>query len=99
MKTIKVILALSAFWMLGGCVAVPVGSGYYPGPQSYSQPAPAGPPDYPAAQGYAQPPAPAYYGPSVYYGPPVGYYGPPAYYGPSFGIGIYGGRGGYRRWR
>jgi hypothetical protein len=90
MKTIKITLALSALWMLGGCIAVPVGPGYYPGPQSYSQPAPAGPGYYPEAQGYVQP-APAYYGPPAY--------GPPAYYGPSFGIGIYGGRGGFRRWR
>jgi len=76
MKTIKVILALSAVWMLGGCIAVPVGPGYY------SQPAQFGPPDYPTQS----------YGPPIYYGPPATYYGPPAYYGPSFGIGIYGGR-------
>ena len=40
MKTIKVILALSALWMLGGCIAVPVGPGYYPGSPGYGQAAP-----------------------------------------------------------
>jgi hypothetical protein len=68
MKSIKAVLVLSAVGMLGGCVAVPVGPGYYGGPGYYA-------------------PAPAYY------------YGPPVYYGPSLGIGIYGGRGGYRGWR
>jgi hypothetical protein len=65
MKSIKAALVLSAVGMLGGCIAVPVGPGYYGGPGGYYTPAPA-------------------------------YYGPPVYYGPSFGIGIYGGRGGYR---
>jgi hypothetical protein len=63
MKSIRVVLVLSALGMLGGCVAVPVGPGYYGGP--------------------------GYYTPAPYYGPSV-------YYGPSIGIGIYGGRGGYR---
>jgi hypothetical protein len=71
MSSIKAVLVLSAVGMLGGCVAVPVGPGYYGGLGYYA-------------------PAPAYY---------YGHYGPPVYYGPSLGIGIYGGRGGYRGWR
>ena len=61
MKTLKVILALSVPWMLGGCVAVPVGPDYYSGPSSY----------------YYYEPAPVYYGPPAYYGPSVrfGIYG------------------------
>ena len=41
MKTIRAILALSTLWMLGGCIAVPVGPGYYPPSPGYYQPAPA----------------------------------------------------------
>lgn len=40
MKTIKTTLIVSALAMMGGCAAVPVDSGYYPGPQAYYAPAP-----------------------------------------------------------
>ena len=56
MKLIRVTYVVSALAMLtvlGGCVAVPVGPGYYGGPPGYYAPAPA----------YYAPPA--YYGPSI----------------------------------
>ena len=62
MKTIKVLSIVSALAALGGCIAVPVGPGYYGGAPGYYAPAPA--------------PAPAYYGPSFgfgYYGGRGGY--------------------------
>jgi hypothetical protein len=59
MKTIKAILALSTLWVLGGCIAIPVGPGYYPGQPSYYQPA------------HSYYGAPAYYGPSF----GMGFYG------------------------
>ena len=40
MKTLKTTLIVSALAMLGGCVAVPAGPGYYAGPQAYYAPAP-----------------------------------------------------------
>ena len=56
MKTIKTTLIVSALAMMGGCVAVPVGQGYYPGPQAYYAPAPV----------YIAPPV--IYGPSFGFG-------------------------------
>ena len=45
----------------------------------------------------AVPVSPGYYGGSPGYSAPApAYYAPSAYYGPSIGIGIYGGRRGYR---
>jgi hypothetical protein len=48
MKTTYVTLALSTLCILSGCIAIPVGPGYYPEQQGYYQPAPAyyGPPVY-----------------------------------------------------
>ena len=83
MKSLKAVFVLSSVSMLGGCIVVPAGPGYYPGTPGYDQP---------AVQGYYQP------APQRYYPPAPAYSGPPAYYGPSLGIGIYGGRG-YRGWR
>ena len=51
MRIIRVSLIVSALAILAGCVAVPVGPGYYDGPRSYYAP------------GYYAPPA--YYAPSV----------------------------------
>ena len=73
MKLIRVTLVVSALAVLGGCIAVPVGPGYYggyPGPVYYSEPAynvraapsRAGaaypPPPPPALAGAAYPPPP-----------------------------------------
>jgi hypothetical protein len=63
MKLIRTAVVVSALVGLGGCVAVPVGPGYYGG---YEAPAPA----------YYAPPV--YYGPSIgigIYGGGRGYYG------------------------
>lgn len=54
MKTIKVLMIVSALAALGGCIAVPVEPGYYGGAPGYYAPAPA----------YYAPP-PVYYGPSI----------------------------------
>ncbi len=53
MKLIKLTIGLAALAVLSGCVAVPVGPGYYGGAPGYYAPAP----------GYYAPPA--YYGPSI----------------------------------
>lgn len=53
MKLVRVTFVLSALAVLSGCVAVPVGPGYYGGSPGYYEPAPA----------YYAPPA--YYGPSI----------------------------------
>jgi hypothetical protein len=60
MNLVRVTCVASALAVLGGCVAVPVGPGYYGGSSGYYE-APA--------------PAPAYYAPPAYYGSPA-YYGP-----------------------
>lgn len=60
--TLKALIAVSGLAALSGCVAVPVGGGYY-------EPAP------------------------VVYAPAPAIYGPPVYYGPSVRFGIYGGYG------
>jgi hypothetical protein len=60
MKIIKVSLVVFALAALGGCIAVPVGPGYYGGGNGY----------------YAPAPPPVYYGPSFgfgYYGGRGGY--------------------------
>ncbi|OGA50729.1 MAG: hypothetical protein A3F74_10860 [Betaproteobacteria bacterium RIFCSPLOWO2_12_FULL_62_58] len=85
MKILKAALAIVSFVLLPGCIAIPVGPGYYAGGPGYYASTPG---DYT--------PAPAYYGPPVYYGPSIGigvYGGRPSY-------GYYGrGRGYYgRRW-
>jgi hypothetical protein len=59
MKSIKTVLVLSAVAMLGGCIAVPVGPGYYGGAGYYDGP-----------RYYA--PAPVYYGPPVSLGIGIG---------------------------
>ncbi len=56
---IRVAIFVSALALLGGCVAVPVNSGYY-----------AESPGYYAPGYYA--PAPLYYAPPMFYGPSVG---------------------------
>jgi len=57
MNLVRVTCVVSALAVLGGCVAVPVGPGYYGGSSGY----------------YETPaPAPAYYAPPAYYGPSIG---------------------------
>ena len=80
-KRIKIALLGSALAMLSGCIAVPVGPGYYSGYQASPSP----PPDYSDPGG-----APYYYGAPYY---PYYY---PYYYGPAVGVGVYG-RFRYRR--
>ena len=53
MKLIKATVIVSVLAGLGGCIAVPVGPGYYSEAPGYYAPAP------------AYYPAPVYYGPSV----------------------------------
>ena len=53
MNLVRVMCVMSALAALGGCVAVPVGPGYYGGSSGYQAQAPA----------YYAPPA--YYGPSI----------------------------------
>jgi len=57
MKLLKLPLIVAALALLGGCVAVPVGPGYYGG--GYGE-------------AYSGPPAPVYYGAPYYYGPSIG---------------------------
>ena len=66
MKLINTLAVVSLTALLAGCIAVPVGQGYYPAPNDYY----AADPGYYSAPGYY--PAPAYYPPSAYYGPSFG---------------------------
>ena len=72
MKLIKSLFIVSALALLGGCIAVPVNSGYYGPAPAYVAPAPAyyGPPAY-------------YYGPSI----GIGIYGGSRGYGRGYGYG------------
>ena len=72
MKLIKVLFVASALALTGGCVAVPVNSGYYDSAPVYVAPAPV----YYGAPGY-------YYGPSI----GIGIYGGDRGYGRSYGRG------------